>query len=69
MTRFERENLKVRILKLASLKSTGTPVDLATKFSISVRTVKRIIREIREAGYEIWFCKARGTYVIGIDYY
>jgi len=70
MTRFDKENLKVRILKLAYLKSTGRPADLASKFDISVRSVKRIVKEIREDGKEIKFCQSAGSYVMdGIDYY
>jgi len=70
MTRFDKENLKVRILKLASLKSTGRPADLASKFDISERSVKRIVKEIREDGKEIKFCQSVGSYVmVGIDYY
>jgi len=68
MTRCERENLKVRILKLAALKSTGTPSELAIRLEISERTVKRIIREIREDGYEVGYCHVRRTYVTGENY-
>ncbi len=68
MTRFERENLKGRILKLAALKSTGTPYELAMRFEISERTIKRIIREIREDGKEIAYCQVRRSYVTGENY-
>lgn len=68
MTRCKRENLKARILKLAALKSTGTPCELAIRLEISERTVKRIIREIREDGYEIEYCHIRRTYVTGENY-
>ncbi|MCJ7446402.1 MAG: helix-turn-helix domain-containing protein [Bacteroidales bacterium] len=68
MTRSEKQNLKVRILKLAALKSTGSPADLAVRFEISERSVKRIIREIREEGNEIRYSSARRSYVIGEEY-
>jgi len=68
MTRSEKQNLKIRILKLAKLKSTGTPADLALRFEISERSVKRIIREIREEGNAIRYCSTRRSYVIGDEY-
>jgi len=68
MTRSEKQNLKVRILKLAALKSTGSPSDLAVRFEISERSVKRIIREIREEGNEIRYSLTRRSYVIGEEY-
>ena len=67
MTRHERNNVKVRILKLASLESTGTPVDLASMFEISERSVKRIVREIRDGGNRIRYCHVRMSYVIDKD--
>jgi biotin operon repressor len=68
MARFNKENLKVRILKLASLKSTGSPADLANRFEISERSIKRIVKEIREDGKEIRFCQTVQSYVTGGDY-
>ena len=69
MARFDKENLKVRILKLASMKSTGSPADLANRFEISERSVKRIVKEIREEGKKIRFCQTVQSYVTGVDYY
>jgi predicted DNA-binding transcriptional regulator YafY len=45
--------IKERILQLVRLRSTGTPSQLAMKFEISERSVKRIIRELRDAGNNI----------------
>jgi len=53
MNKFEKACIKERLLKLIKLQSTGTPSDLADKFEISERTVKRIIRELREEGSDI----------------
>ena len=64
MNKFEKACIKSRILKLASLKSTGRPADLATKFEISERSVKRIVREMREEGHNIRFDYNRSSYVI-----
>ena len=68
MTRIYRENLKVRILKLADLKSTGSPDDLAFRLGISNRSVKRIVGEIREDGQTIRYCPLRRSYVIEKEY-
>jgi len=46
---------KSRIERLAGLKLPGTPAALASKFEISDRSVKRIIKEMREEGIEIRF--------------
>jgi hypothetical protein len=64
MTRINRENLKVRIVRLADLKSTGSPVELASKLNISVRSVKRFVSEIRGNGQDIRYCFTRKSYVI-----
>ena len=64
MNKFEKTCIKGRILKLASLKCTGTPADLAAKFEISERSVKRLIKEMREEGNLLRFDYARISYVI-----
>lgn len=64
MNKFQKETLKTRILKLAALKSTGPPADLAYRFEISERSVKRIIREMREEGNEISYNQIRRSYVM-----
>jgi biotin operon repressor len=69
MSRINRENLKVRILKLANLKSTGSPDELANRLGISERSVKRIISEIREDGQMIRYSPLRGSYVTENEYY
>ncbi|MFZ2339133.1 MAG: hypothetical protein WAW07_05345 [Bacteroidales bacterium] len=63
MTRIYRENLKVRILKLADMQSTGSPDDLAFRFSVSKRTVKRIVSEIRGEGRNIRYSPSIKSYV------
>ncbi|MCX6254361.1 MAG: hypothetical protein NTV31_07780 [Bacteroidia bacterium] len=68
MNKFQRRNLKFRILKLAALKSTGAPADLALTLEISERSVKRIVKEIREEGTEIRYSQFRRSYVTGEDY-
>jgi len=68
MKKFQRETLKVRLLKLATLKSTGAPADLANRFEISERSIKRIVKELRDEGTEIRYSQTRGSYVTGGDY-
>ena len=68
MTRLERRNLKVRILRLADLKSTGSPSELAYRLGISVRSTKRYVSEIRDDGYLIRYCPVRRTYVTEKEY-
>jgi biotin operon repressor len=68
MNRFQKETLKVRLLKLAELKCTGAPVDLADRFGISERSVKRIVKEIRDGGVEIRYSQTRMSYVTEKDY-
>jgi transcription initiation factor IIE alpha subunit len=68
MNKFQKESLKVRLLKLAMLKSTGTPADLALRFEISERSVKRIIREIRDDGTDIRYSQSRRSYVTEEEY-
>ena len=68
MNKFQKETLKVRLLKLAMMKSTGAPADLALRFEISERSVKRIVKEIRDEGTDIRYCPTRRSYVTDEDY-
>ncbi|HOU01702.1 MAG TPA: hypothetical protein PK719_07980 [Bacteroidales bacterium] len=63
MTRKDKEDIKFRILRLAALRSTGRPADLALRLDISVRSVKRFVGEIRKEGNEIRFSQVAGSYV------
>jgi biotin operon repressor len=63
MNKFERACIKERISKLARLKSTGTPAELALKFEISERSIKRIIKEMRDGGNMIRYDHFRMSYV------
>jgi DNA-binding Lrp family transcriptional regulator len=47
---------------MAMLRSTGTPAELAEKLDLSPRTVKRIIKELREEGTNLRFDNYRGSY-------
>jgi biotin operon repressor len=68
MNKLQKEALKGRLLKLATLKSTGSPADLALRFEISERSVKRIVKELRDEGNYIMYCQSRRSYVTEKDY-
>jgi hypothetical protein len=63
MNKFQKEALKRRLLKLAALKSTGAPAELALRFEISERSVKRIVREMREEGTHLTYSQLSRSYV------
>jgi len=64
MNKVEKICIKNRIIKLAILAGTGTPADLADRFEISERTVKRSVRELRQEGWNIYYDYNRVSYVI-----
>ncbi|MGC1392547.1 MAG: hypothetical protein WA816_16050 [Bacteroidales bacterium] len=68
MNKFQKNTLKKRLLKLAILKSTGAPAELALRFEISERSVKRIVKEIREEGTDLRYSLLRRSYVTEDDY-
>jgi hypothetical protein len=63
MNYLKKEALKDRLLKLAALQSTGAPAELALRFEISERHVKRIVKEMRDGGINIRYCASRRSYV------
>lgn len=68
MNRFQRQTVKSRLIKLAKLKSTGTPAILACSLGTSERSIKRYIKEIRDEGIDIKYCASRQSYVTSEDY-
>ena len=68
MNKFQKETLKLRLLKLATLKSTGAPGELALRFEISERSAKRIVKEIREEGTDLRYSQLRRSYVTEENY-
>lgn len=68
MARINRDSMKVRILRLADLQSTGSPSDLAGRLGISQRSVKRIVSEIRHDGQMIRYSPVRHSYVRDREY-
>jgi len=63
MTNLDKKNFKIRLLKLALLKCTGTPADLAFRFGISDRSVKRFVSELRDEGVNLNYCHLSVSYL------
>jgi len=63
MKKLHRPVLKDRIMRLITLKSTGRPNEIAVVLEISERSVKRIIKEIRDEGTDIRYSNTRRSYV------
>lgn len=63
MTNLDKKNYKIRLLKLALLKCTGTPADLAFRFGISERSVKRFVRELKDEGVNLYYCHLTVSYL------
>jgi predicted DNA-binding transcriptional regulator YafY len=51
-------------MNMVRLQSTGSPADLANRFEISVRTVKRLIREMRLEGTPLRYDFNKVSYII-----
>ncbi len=63
MTNLDKKNFKIRLLKLALLKCTGTPADLAFRFGISDRSIKRFVRELKDEGVNINYSQLAVSYL------
>lgn len=64
MTFYEYSNTLERLKYLAAHKQTGTPQELAQKLDVSVRTVQRMVQQLREHGCQVVFNRHRYTYEI-----
>jgi len=64
MNKVQKVAIKARLKKLAGLKSTGSPSDLALRFEVSERTIKRIVKELRDEGISIKFSPSSGSYIL-----
>ncbi len=67
MNKFEKDCVKTSIIRLANLRCTGSPSDLAIRFGISERTVKRLIKELRDQGVDIYYEYNVVSYLIKKD--
>ena len=68
MNKLNRDTIKGRILKLATLRSTGPPAELAVRFEIGERSVKRLVKEMRDQGTGIRYSPLRRSYVTEEDF-
>jgi predicted DNA-binding transcriptional regulator YafY len=64
MRKEERIQIMGRIIDLARNSSTGPPADLASRFNVSERSIKRVINEMRESGINIRYSRTLYSYVI-----
>jgi biotin operon repressor len=64
MNKLQRETIKLRILKLAALRSTGPPAELAARFEMGERSIKRLVKEMRDQGTEISYSHSGRSYVV-----
>ncbi|MFA8433913.1 MAG: HTH domain-containing protein [Marinifilaceae bacterium] len=64
MNIFEDFEKLERIKKLASLKATGTPKELAFKIGVSERTLYRMIDYLRDYGNDIFYSRSLRTYIL-----
>ena len=59
---FKNGQLVARLHDLIRKKATGTPEQLAQRLSVCDRTVERYIAELKDLGFPISYCTARGSY-------
>lgn len=64
MTYIEHQEKLERIKKLAEFGNTGTPKELANKLNISERTVRRLVRKLKELNVPIEFCRQSKKYML-----
>jgi biotin operon repressor len=63
MNKYNKQIVKSRLLKLARMECTGSPADLAHRFEMSERSIKRFIKELRDEGNKIKYSPSRVSYV------
>lgn len=64
MKKLELLRLQKRIIVLAKIRNTGSVSVLASKLSVSDRTLKRIIKQVRDSGIPIYFDRRKESYRI-----
>lgn len=52
------------LLFLAEKRKTGTPQEIAIRFDVSERTVRRMIDNLREQGHDIRYCRTARSYIV-----
>lgn len=64
MTRSEFIEKRNAFIQLAKIKATGTPNKLADKFNMPRRTLFRFIKQLREEGFDIKYCRKIRSYCL-----
>ena len=55
-------------IHLSKNKKTGTRKELSALFNISESSVKRMIRCLRNVGYDIEFCLYNNSYIVNNEF-
>lgn len=58
-----KDKLEV-IVYMAEHHRTGSPCQLAYRLNVSVRTIERMILQLRDMGYPIVFDRIKNSYII-----
>jgi DNA-binding MarR family transcriptional regulator len=53
-----------RVICLIKRKATGEVATLASKLQMSKRSVQRLIKDMKEEGYPIEYCKHSNSYIL-----
>lgn len=64
MTYFERKEKESHLLYLIEHKRLCSLEKTANDFECSIRTLRRIINDLRREGYEIFYCRASHKYIL-----
>lgn len=67
MTKSEKALIKDRIYNLILRRCTGSPCELASSANVSERTIKRLIKELRDEGLPVIYDKSSMSYRINDD--
>jgi len=68
MTSDERVKIIGSLLRLIRLRAAGPPAELAVKFGVSERSIKRLIRELKSDGYKIEFWRSGNIYILDPEF-
>ncbi|WP_345004699.1 HTH domain-containing protein [Snuella lapsa] len=64
MTYTERKEKEKYLLYLIKQNRLGSIEEVAENFECSIRTVERMLRELREEGHKIAFCRKTNKYFL-----
>lgn len=64
MTYIEYSERLSYVLDLIHHSGTGSPAELAHRLNISEKTVRRMINQLRQQGYNIKYCRIKKSYIL-----